>query len=46
MDELTAPFVRLWNYIEQVGGYPGQIFFCAAIVMAIIAGLTWFGNRR
>ena len=46
MSELAAPFIRLWNYIEQVGGFPGQVFFCVAVVMLIIGALTWFNNRR
>jgi hypothetical protein len=46
MNELIQPFVRMWNYVEQVGGYPGQIFFCVVVVMIVIGGLTWFGNRK
>ena len=46
MNELAQPFVRAWNWIEQVGGFPGQVFFVVAIVMAIIGTLTWLGNRK
>jgi hypothetical protein len=46
MYELTRPFVRAWNWVEQVGGFPGQVFFVVAIVMLIIGALTWFGNRK
>jgi len=46
MRELVRPFVRTWDYVERVGGYPGQIFFCVVVVMAIIGFLTWFRNRR
>jgi hypothetical protein len=46
MDELAAPFVRLWNYVHQTGGYPGQILFCTMVVMLIIGFLTWFGNKK
>jgi hypothetical protein len=46
MAELTRPFVRLWRYIEEVGGYPGQVFFCIAVVMLIIGFATWFANKR
>ena len=46
MNELVRPFVQVWNWVEQEGGYPGQIFFCVAVVMVVIGGLTWYGNRR
>lgn len=46
MNELTRPFVRMWDYAGQVGGYPGQAFFVIVVVMVIILTLTWFGNRR
>ena len=46
MNELVRPFVRAWEYVGNVGGFPGQLFFCVAVVMIVIAGLTWFGNRK
>jgi hypothetical protein len=46
MDPVLKPVVRLWNYVEQVGGFPGQMLFICAIIMAVIGGLTWFGNKR
>jgi hypothetical protein len=46
MNELARPFIRMWKYVEEVGGYPGQVFFCVAVVMLIIGALTWFGNRK
>jgi hypothetical protein len=46
MSELTRPFVQLWNWVERVGGFPGQVFFCVLVVMIIIGALTWFGNRK
>jgi hypothetical protein len=46
MRELARPFVNLWNWVEQVGGYPGQLFFCVLMVMQIIGILTWYGNKR
>jgi hypothetical protein len=46
MRELTRPFVNLWNWVEQVGGYPGQLFFCLIVVMMIIGFLTWYGNKK
>ena len=46
MSELAQPFVRVWNYVEQVGGYPGQMLFVCSVIMAIIGVLTWFGNKR
>ena len=46
MEILMSPFVRLWNWVEEVGGFPGQVFFMLALVMLGIAGATWFNNKR
>jgi hypothetical protein len=32
--------------MERVGGFPGQVFFCVAVVMLLILFFTWVGNRR
>jgi hypothetical protein len=45
VDVLASPFIQLWNYIERVGGYPGQMFFLLVVVMAVIGLLTWLGNK-
>jgi hypothetical protein len=44
--ELTRPFVQLWDYVEQVGGYPGQIFFVVTVLIVVFGVLTWYGNKR
>lgn len=46
MSELARPFVRAWEYVGNVGGFPGQLFFCVTVVMVVIGGLTWYGNRK
>ena len=46
MDVFFTPFVRLWNWVEQVGGYPGQVFFICAVLMLGLGGLTWYSNKR
>ena len=46
MKELTRPFVQLWTWVTENGGFPGQVFFCVVVVMLIVGGLTWFGNRK
>ena len=46
MSELFRPFVRAWEWMERVGGFPGQIFFVVVVIILIFAALTWFGNRR
>ena len=46
MSELGRPFVRAWEWIGQVGGFPGQVFFVVAVIIIILGTLTWFGNRR
>lgn len=46
VDELARPFVRLWDWVDQVGGYPGQLFFMSLVIMAVIGGLTWYSNKR
>jgi hypothetical protein len=46
VDDLALPFVRLWDWIDRVGGYPGKVFFLSVVVMLIVGGLTWFSNKR
>ncbi len=46
VDVLARPFVRLWQWFDQVGGLPGQIFFCCAVVLGILGVATWYGNKR
>jgi hypothetical protein len=46
MSEMAKPFVWVWNYVEQVGGYPGQILFCVSVVMLFVGGATWLANKR
>jgi hypothetical protein len=46
MNELVKPFVYLWNWVDKVGGFPGQVLFVVAAVMLIIGFLTWFGNKK
>jgi hypothetical protein len=43
---MARPFVRLWNWVEQVGGFPGQVFFCVFVVMLVVGFLTWFSNKK
>lgn len=46
MDELARPFLQFWNWVDRVGGYPGQLFCICAAVMLVVGGLTWYGNKR
>lgn len=46
MSDIARPFLRLWNYIENVGGFPGQILFIVSIIMLIVGFFTWFGNKK
>ena len=46
MNELVGPFVRLWEWVDRVGGYPGQLFFVCVVIMLVIGGLTWYSNKR
>ena len=46
MEVLMRPFLQLWNWIDQVGGYPGKLMFGCVIVMAVVGGLTWYSNKR
>ena len=43
---MARPFVLLWNYVERVGGFPGQMFFVVACVMLVLGFLTWYGNKK
>jgi hypothetical protein len=46
VDVLFSPLVRLWAWVDRVGGYPGQIFFVCAVIMLFLGVLTWYGNKR
>jgi hypothetical protein len=46
VNELASPFVRLWDWIDRVGGYPGKVLFLSAVIMLVLGGLTWYGNKR
>jgi hypothetical protein len=46
VNELARPFVRLWEWVERVGGFPGQVFFVVAVVMLVIGTLTWINGKR
>jgi hypothetical protein len=46
VEELARPFVHLWDWIDQVGGFPGKVLLICAVVMLIFGGLTWYGNKR
>jgi len=46
MDEVARPFVRLWRWVDEVGGFPGQVFFICLLVMLVLGVLTWLGNKR
>jgi hypothetical protein len=46
VDELARPLVRLWDWVDRVGGYPGKALFIGVVVMLIVGGLTWYGNKR
>jgi hypothetical protein len=46
MNELVRPLVQAWNWVDRVGGFPGQVLFVVAVIMIIIGALTWFSNRK
>ncbi len=46
MTELAAPIVRLWTYVGNTGGFPGQVFFCAAVVLIVVGVCTWHGTKK
>ena len=46
MNELGRPFVRAWEWMGNIGGLPGQIFFVVVVIIVIFGTLTWVGNRR
>jgi hypothetical protein len=46
MNELTRPFIRLWEYAGSHGGFPGQLFFVICVVMIGVAIFTWISNRK
>jgi hypothetical protein len=46
MEILYGPIVRLWNWVERIGGYPGQVFFCVTAVMLVILVFTIINNKK
>jgi hypothetical protein len=46
MRELARPFLYVWDWCGQVGGFAGQVFAITAFVMVIIGILTWLGNKK
>jgi hypothetical protein len=46
MREIAKPFQRLWEYVGEAGGFPGQVFFVCAVIILVLGGITWFGNKR
>jgi hypothetical protein len=46
MYELAKPFIRAWDWVERVGGFPGQVFAVVLVIMVIVGGLTWYSNRK
>jgi hypothetical protein len=46
VDVLARPFVQIWDWVDRVGGFPGQMFFLCSVVMIVIGGLTWYSNKR
>jgi hypothetical protein len=46
MEPIYRPFVRLWEWVEKTGGYPGQVLFVCVCVVGILGLLTWVSNKR
>ncbi len=46
MDELTRPFVQLWDWVSRTGGMPGQILFVCLVIVVVLGLTVWLGNRR
>jgi hypothetical protein len=46
VDVIARPFIQLWRWVEQVGGFPGQMFFICTVIICILGALTWYGNKR
>ncbi len=46
MADLIRPFEHVWLWIDKTGGYPGKMMAAGLLVMLIVAGVTWYSNRR
>jgi len=46
MEELSRPFVRLWDWVSSTGGLPGQILFICFVIVVVLGSIVWLGNRR
>jgi hypothetical protein len=46
MEPIYRPFVRLWEWVEKTGGYPGQVLFVCVCVVGVLGVLTWVSNKR
>ncbi len=45
MNELTRPFIRLWDWVSANGGLPGQMLLVIGVLMAVLGLTVWLGNR-
>lgn len=46
MVDLVRPLEHLWQWIDQTGGYPGKILVTGLVILIVLAGFTWYSNRR
>ena len=47
VDEEDKVYVKEGQIVRMtLYAFPGQVFFCVAVVMLVIGALTWFGNRK
>jgi hypothetical protein len=46
MSDLGRPFVFVWKYADDVGGFPGRALLIVGTIMLIIGVLTWLGNKK
>jgi hypothetical protein len=46
MEVLTSPFVKLWNWVDHTGGFPGKVIFVIIVIMLILGVVTWVGNKN
>jgi hypothetical protein len=46
MEPLYRPFVNLWDWVERVGGFPGQMMAGCLLTLIILALLNWISSKK
>jgi hypothetical protein len=46
MEVLTRPFVQVWEWVDNVGGFPGKVVFVVSVIMLVLGVITWVNGKN